>query len=295
MSFTGHGHRANKAGSLHSNRPADLSARHRGLVRIGQAGWLAKGVVYALAGLLAAVIVARSFGSTVVSGPTPEASPTGAIKEIAGFTGGRYLLVVLAVGMLIYALWRVLTALLPGAIDAESAATRIGYLVSAVLYTTFSLTAVALARHPGQRTNGNQKVTDLTATILGHSAGRFAVGVAGVIAIGAGIFRVVKGLRGDVTDELSLTGMSPQRRRWTQRLGVIGEVGRGIAIGLIGFFLVRAAVTTNTSEATGLDGALTRLSTLDWGRFVVAIVAAGFFLYGILCVATFRHRTLRTP
>ena len=51
--------------------------------------------------------------------------------------------------------------------------------MSAILYTTFSLTAVALARHPGQPTDGNQTVTDLTATILGHRAGRLAVGVAG--------------------------------------------------------------------------------------------------------------------
>jgi hypothetical protein len=184
---------------------------------------------------------------------------------------------------------------LPGATDAEGAATRIGYLVSAILYTTFGLTAVALARHPGQPTDGNQKVSDLTATILSHRAGRLAVGVAGAIAIGAALYRIAKGLRGDVTDELSLTGMSQQRRHWTRRLGVLGETGRGIAIGLIGFFLLRAAVTTNPSEATGLDGALTRLSTLSWGRFVVAIVAIGFFFYGILCTATFRRRTLRTP
>ena len=281
--------------SVAKNRITTVVADHPGLVKIGQAGWLAKGVVYVLAGVLAITVVIRAVGSTVVGGPTQEASPTGAIKEVAGLSGGRVLLVVLGVGLLIYALWRVLTAVLPGGTDAEALATRIGYLVSAVLYATFAATALSLARHPVQRTDGNQKVKDLTARMLGFPFGRFVVGAAGVIALGAGIYRVVKGAKGDVTAELNLSRLSPARIRLTKRLGVIGEVGRGIAVMLIGFFLVRAAVTADAQESTGLDGALTRLSGSQWGRMVVAVVAVGFLLYGLMCIETFQHRTLRAP
>ena len=281
--------------SVFKRRTSSVAVDHPSLVKVGQAGWLAKGVVYVLAGVLVITVVLHAMKSTVVSGPKQEASPTGAIKEVAGLNGGRVLLVVLGVGLLIYALWRVLTAVLPGGMDAEAMATRVGYLVSAILYATFAITALSLARQPAQRTDGNQQVKDLTARVLSYPFGRFVVGAAGVIALGAGIYRVVKGAKGDVTAELNLAGLSPARIRLTKRLGVIGEVGRGIAVMLIGFFLVRAAMTVNAQESTGLDGALTRLSGSPWGQLVVTVVAVGFLLYGMMCIETFRHRTLRAP
>ena len=285
--------------SVGKNRITSLAADHPGLVKVGQAGWLAKGVVYVLAGVLAITVVIRALGSTVgssaINGQTQEASPTGAIKEVAGLSGGRVLLVVLGVGLLIYALWRLLTAVLPGGMDAEALAMRVGYLVSAVLYATFAITALSLSRQPAQRTDGNQNVKDLTARVLGYPFGRVVIGAAGVIALGAGVYRVVKGAKGDVTDELSLSGLSPARIRLTKRLGVVGEVGRGIAVMLIGFFLLQAAITVDAQESTGLDGALTRLSGSQWGRVVVALVAVGFFLYGLMCIGTFQHRILRAP
>ncbi len=274
---------------------AAFSRDHPLLVGLGRAGWFVKGLVYLLAGGLALIVVGRSYGSKLVNGPTEEASPTGAIKEVASLAGGRLLLVVLAVGLVFYAAWRVVTAVLPGSMSAEALAMRIGYLVSAVIYATFSFTAVSLARRPTQNADGNQKVTDISGRLLGSTAGRFVLGAAGAIAIGAGLYRTVKGLRGDVTNELNLAGMSTARRTLTKRLGMIGEIGRGIAIGLIGFFLLRAAIHVNAQEATGLDGALHRLTSDTWGRVVVAIIAVGFFLYGILCIETFNRRTLQAP
>ena len=271
---------------------ASLSREHPLLLRLGRAGWLVKGLVYVLAGLLAIIVVARSYGTKLVAGPTQEASPTGAIKEVATVGGGRALLVVLAIGLIFYALWRVVTALLPGGVGAEAIATRVGYLVSAIIYGTFSATAISLARDPKQNADGNQKVSSISARLLDSTAGRFALGAAGAVAIGAGLYRIVKGAKGDVTQELDLSGMSATRRSVTRRLG---EIGRGIGIGVIGIFLLRAAVFINANEATGLDGALRRLTRNAEGRAVVVVVAVGFFLYGVLCVETFNRRTLQAP
>ena len=63
------------------------------------------------------------------------------------------LLWLLAIGMLVYAAWRIVSALLPGSTDAESWVKRIGYVVSAVIYSTFAITAIALARSPGATGN----------------------------------------------------------------------------------------------------------------------------------------------
>jgi hypothetical protein len=263
-------------------------------VGIARLGWFAKGVVYLVAGILAASLVTRSlhWSTPVVAG---EASPTGALKELATLTGGRLLLYALGVGLILYAGWRLFTAFGHGGSGAEALAKRIGYGVSAVLYLTFAVTAFALARNPKTKPDGNTNVSDITTRILDQSLGRIIVGACGLITIAVGLYRFGKGVTGDVEDELNLSSLSANRRHWLHRLGVVGEIGRGVAIGLIGFFLLRSAMTVNAQEATGLDGALRRVATKSWGPEVVAIVGLGFVAYGMFCLLTFTHRQLHGP
>ena len=266
------------------------------MVKIGRAGWFAKGVVYVIAGLLALSVAAKASGwSKSPSTGNQEASPTGAIKTVAGSGGGTVLLWLLAIGMLLYAAWRVVSALLPGGTDAKARAHRIGYIASAVIYTTFAISAIALARRTQTDPNGNKKVTDISASIMTHAAGRLVIGVLGVIVIAVGLYRVSKGVKMDVDDELDMSGMSAARVHWTERLGSIGEVGRGIGFALVGFFLLRSAMTYDPNQATGLDGALRRVAVNSWGVFVVVVVGIGFAAYGIFCLATFTHRRLQAP
>jgi hypothetical protein len=272
-----------------------VAAKHPAIVKFGRAGWFAKGVVYLLAGGLALLVVGRSFGWSHGTVAAKEASPTGAIKEVAQSSGGPLLLVALAVGMFLYAAWRLATAVLPGSTDTEGVATRIGYGASAIMYTTFGVTALALARSRAVKANGNKTVTDLTSRVMEHTAGRWLIGIVGVLVIGAGLYRLTKGLKSDVTDDVDMSGMSAERSRWTRRLGAVGEIGRGTAMGLIGFFLVRAAVTFKASEATGLDGALRRLALESWGVLVVAVIGLGMIAYGLFCLVTFTRRQLQAP
>jgi Domain of Unknown Function (DUF1206) len=285
-----------RAHSLPHNPVGRLAGNHPGLVKIARAGWFAKGVVYLGAGVLALLVAAKATGwSRTASAGGQEASPTGALKTIAQMSGGRLLMWVLAAGMLLYAVWRVVSALMPGGSDVKAWVTRIGYAVSAVIYITFALTAVSLARVTPATPDGNATVSSLSGRILAHGGGRLVIGVVGAIAIGAGLYRVVKGVREDVSDELDLTGWSAPRRAWTKRIGAVGEFGRGIGVGLIGFFLVRAAVTYDPSQATGLDGALRRLAVQGWGLLVVVVIGLGFAAYGVFCVLTFTRRELQAP
>ena len=280
----------------HSQTVRQTSAPSReAVVAVARYGWFAKGIVYVLAGALVSTIVVRSFGLRPESGSSAEASPTGAIKEVANFPGGRVLLIALAVGMVLYAAWRLYTALAPGHTDAESMAKRIGYLVSAVLYSSFGVTAIGLAKNPSHRVDGDVKARDVSSVFLDHTGGRWALGVFGVVAVGAGIYRLVKGAQGDVLEELRTSGMSKTRLRVVHPLGIVGEIGRGVAIALIGYFLVREATTARASEGAGLDDALRRVALHRWGQALVAIVAVGFMLYGVFCLLTFDRRDLRAP
>jgi hypothetical protein len=289
-------HVLSRTHALPHNPVGRVTRDHPGLVKVGRAGWFAKGVVYVGAGALSLLVAAKASGwSHNASTGAQEASPTGALTSIAQMSGGRLLMWVLAAGMLLYAAWRLVSASLPGGSDAKATVMRLGYLVSAIIYTTFALTAISLARVNPSAPDGNVKVSTLSERVMAHSGGRLVIGLAGVIAIGAGVYRIIKGLRVDVTDELDLTGWSTQRRSWTKRTGAIGEFGRGIGIALIGFFLVRAAMSYDPNEATGLDGALRRLAVQRWGLVVVVVVGVGFAAYGVFCLLTFTRRELQAP
>jgi len=280
----------------HGGNPVSrFAGDHPGIVKLAKAGWAAKGVVYFIAGVLALLIAARASGwaDETAAGGQEEASPAGAIKTIAESGGGTVLVLILAIGMFLYALWRIVTAFLPsGNNDAETWAKRIGYLLSAVLYGSLGLTAVRLAQSEPSSQNGNGQVSDLTARVMENPAGRWLIGIVGVVVIGVGLYRARKGFEQDVNDELDMSAMSPERARWTRRLGAVGEIGRGIAMGLIGFFLVRAAIEYSADEATGVDGALRRMAEETWGVVVVALVGVGFVAYGLFCLSTFTRRRL---
>ena len=280
-----------------TNPIGHLAADHPGLVRVARVGWFAKGAVYVIAGVLSLLVAAQASGwSKSATAGAQEASPTGALKTVAGRTGGPLLLVVLAVGLSFYALWRVVSAFLPGGTDAKAWAKRIGFVVSAVLYVSFAVTALSLAKGTSPAaTNGNATVAKTSGGVLQHSGGRLAIGVVGVIVIVVGLYRMSKGLKKDVADELDMSSVSAPRRRVLVRLGSVGEFGRGVGIALIGYFLLRSAVTYDANQATGLDGALRVLVTKTGGTLVVVLVGLGFVAYGLFCLATFTHRRLEAP
>lgn len=275
-----------------------LASDHPQAVRLGRVGWLAKGIVYLLAGALALLLAIRSTRwSDVVSlpganGTTPEASPTGALKEVAHSGGGPLLLIAMAIGLFLYAGWRIMTALLPSSGGAKSTVTRIGYMISALMYLSFGITAISLARSPETVTNGDSTVRSMSGRVMQHTSGRWVIGIVGLIVVGAGLYRLSLGLRTDVTDDIDLGGMSGGQRTWTKRLGSIGEIGRGVAMLLIGVFLLRAAQSVDPSRATGLDGALRRTAQRPWGMALVIVVGIGFMAYGLFCALTFTRRRL---
>jgi len=272
----------------------ELVDEHPGITLLGRVGWVAKGVVYVVAGVLAVLVTLRSLGWKSHGGDA-EASPTGAIKEVAKHGLGGPVLIALALGLIVYSGWRLVSAAMPGPAEPKVVVLRVAYVASAIVYATFAFTAFKLVTQSPSTSNGNSTVSDISKSLMRHSWGRVAIGAVGVVMMAAGVYRANKGRKEDVTHELDTSGFSAERRLWTRRLGAIGEVGRGVALAMIGFFLIRSAATYDPGQATGLDGAMRRAAEHPWSRILVAIVAIGFVCYGVFCLATFTRRRFEPP
>ena len=73
---------------------------------------------------------------------------------------------------------------------------------------------------------------------------------------------------------------------------MVGHLARMVAFGLIGIFLVKAAIDYAPTKAVGLDGALERLAHQTYGPFLLAVVAAGLIAFGAYSIADARYRRI---
>jgi hypothetical protein len=264
------------------------------LVMLGRTGWVAKGVVYGILGFLA-FVVARNGGTS-----TDEASPRGAVGKVAESTAGTALLWVLAIGLILYVLWRLVCAVLPGDDDAEGALTRVGYVVSAIVYGALAWTAISFARSGGGQSQSagsdDSRVSKLTSDLMGHTGGRFLVGVIGVVfLVIGGVFVYQAVTRKFEERDLEPGGVGPVSHEALVKLGIVGYLARAVIMALIGVFLLRAAIDYDAEQASGLDDALRRTAGSSWGAALVAITGIGLIVYGLYAALSAPRERLAGP
>ncbi len=258
--------------------------------RVGRLGWLAKGFVYLL---LSIVVLRVGFSGAFGRHESSEASPQGALEEVASQPFGRSVLLVLGAGLLLYTLWRVISALLPGEEGVHGLAKRAGYLFSAAMYGVLGAVAFDMG------VSGRQESQDGTGTLLrglmAHEWGRWLVGMVGVVALGSAAYFVYKGLTRKFEEQIDYTGMGKAHRAVVDGLGRVGWVARALVVALFGGFLTHAAVTYDVSNAQGLDGVFREAASTTTGSTLVIAAGAGLAVYAAFCLASWRRRILRGP
>ena len=135
----------------------------------------------------------------------------------------------MAVGLLIYAAWRLVTVLLPADNDLKGWLTRAGYLVSAVVYVALAWTAASFARNPGKPADGeDSKVESFSSDLMSHSGGRTAVFLIGVVLLVIAAAFLWKALSASFTSQLMPGDVGPISHRV---LVILGRVGWGRTVG----------------------------------------------------------------
>jgi hypothetical protein len=267
---------------------ARLADRHPAVVAVARLGWVAKGLVYGLVGVLAASIAIQGLRTgSAAGGSDHEASPLGAVAEIAQSALGALALWVVAVGLALYVVWRLLSVVLPAEHTFETWLTRAGYAVSAAMYSFLAWSAMSFATDEragrGAETE-DAKIERLTREVMAHSAGRWLVGVLAACVLAVGLLFVVKGVRASFHDDLEPRDVGPVPLDAIVALGRIGWVGRGIVMVLYAWFLVQAVVLVRPSDARGLDDSLREVTEMAIGPFIVAGAGLALVAYGLFCV-----------
>lgn len=274
-----------------TKRQAERTADRPWVKALFRLGMVAKAVLYAVIGVLA-IGVALDVG-----GRTTDAA--GALETLADEPFGAALLVVLAIGLLGYAAWRLAQALIDideKGSDAKAIVTRGGYFVSGAIHLALMAYALRLlvdssgtSGSSGSAGSGGGQEQQATAGVLDWPGGRAIVIAAAVVVIGVGVYNVVEGVTKSFMEGMSVSGRTQDA---VETIGLIGLVARGAVFGLVGWFLMKAAIEYDPNEAVGLDGALGRLANQPYGQALLAATAAGLVAYALYCLAQARYRRL---
>jgi hypothetical protein len=256
-------------------------ARTPQLEWLARAGLTARGLVYVIIGVLAVKLALGDGGKAT--------NQQGALQTIAKQPFGKVLLVLVAIGLAGYAIWRLLRAAIGhGPEGRDDAKDRVSGLVSGIAYTALCATAVKIVAGSG---GGNGGHPDKAAGgVLDWPAGTWLVAIAGLIVVGVGLDQGRKGIKRDFLEDSKTEEMSHRVRKAFTALGVFGHLARMVVFALIGWFLIKAALDYDPDKAVGLDGALAKLSQASFGPLALGLVAAGLIGFGAYSIADARYR-----
>jgi hypothetical protein len=249
-------------------------------------GFVARGVIYAIIGWLAIQVAIHTTPST----PTNQ---RGALQTIEKQPLGHWLLIVVAAGLGAYAIWRFVQAYAghgPEGGGDESTFGRVSAAASGCAYLAMCALAVSILL--GSSSGSSSSPHKSAAGVLGWPGGQWIVGIAGVIFLGVALFQGYKGVSRKFLEDDKTGEMSPLVKRWITISGVIGHLARMVAFGLIGVFVIKAAIDYAPKKAVGLDGALAKLAHQSYGTFLLAVVAAGLIAFGLFSIAEARYRRI---
>lgn len=250
---------------------------------LARAGFIARGLIYAIIGVLAVKVALGAGGKT--------ANQQAALETIAHQPFGTLLLILVAVALASYAGWRIFRAALGHGPEAsDTALDRLSALASGLVYAAICLIAVKLLL--GSQPSSSTKPHRATAGVLGWPGGPWLVGAVGAVLIGVGLYQGWRGLSRDFLNDSKTEEMGPLVRKSIVWVGVFGHLARMVVFCLVGAFLIKAAIEYNPRAAVGLDGALAKLAHQSYGMFLLGVVATGLIAFAIYSFSDARYRRI---
>ncbi len=252
---------------------------------IARIGYVAKGTVYAAIGVLAAQVALGTGGKTTGAG--------GAFESIGSQFLGKALLILLAVGLVGYALWKLVQGIMDPdekGSDVQGIVRRVAYVGSALIHLGLAFSAMEELYGPeGQSTTLDQ----WTAWVMSYQPplGQILVGLIGLGVISVGLYQFYAGATAKFKNDMNYYHMS-EAARWAMLTGRVGTVARAIVILVAGAFVLLAAWESDPKETRGLGGALKTLVQQPAGPYLLGLVAAGLVTYGVFMFVVARYRNI---
>jgi hypothetical protein len=257
-------------------------AANPGLELLERLGYVVRGVLYIVMGVLALRMALAKPGGQAVS-------LTGSVVVLVSNQFGRLLLLVIVIGLAAYSVWGLVRAIfdpLHRGSDPSGYMARLGFLSSAVTYAVIALFGVKLLLGSGGGSTDSTR--KWISSVLAHPEGGLVTVLIGLVLLGIGIGQFVEAYRAAFTKDLKGAEMSETMRSVVTSLGRFGMFARGVIFVIVGWFVVQAGLHHDPGKIQGFDGALLYLLTRPFGHIVLGVVALGIMALGLYSLACAR-------
>jgi hypothetical protein len=269
-----------------AEQTARNTATGKWMSRLARLGYATKGVVYLIIGVLAVQLAVGHGGSAT--------DQRGALHVIYDKPLGKFLLAIVAIGLLGFALWCLIQALFDTegkGRGAKGIIGRIGYAIIGFAYAGMAFGAYQLVTGTG---NGGKSTTtstqDWTSLLLKQPFGVALVVIVGLVVIGVALYLFSKAFSGKFLFRLNLATVNDKVRKLVGFAGRFGYAALGVVFSIVGIFLIVAAIQHDPHQAKGLDSALQTLERQPFGPLLLGIVALGLIAYGLYSFVEARYR-----
>ncbi|WP_375262602.1 DUF1206 domain-containing protein [Palleronia sp.] len=241
---------------------------------------------YAGRALVYLVVAGISLWAIVHGGQGQSTSSAFARLETAPF--GKVVLFAIFVGMLAYAVWRLLDAafdLEAYGSDGEGIVARIGMCVTGLIHLAIGIGALLLV-FTASSGGGESGISKAAGTVLNWPGGRWILAAMGFATIGAGFYYGKKAYKREYRKHLMGNEVT-RRWDWLLRLGVLSQ---GFVVTVIGVFIVYAAWVYDSQSAGGLGDVFSWLSGQPYGQILVGLLALGLLCFALFCAVNAGYR-----
>ena len=255
------------------------------ITRLARLGYASVGLVYMIVGALAAAAGLGRGGST--------GGHEDALTFIVEKPFGKAALAIIALGLIGYTLWRLLSAFSDSehrGSDAKGWAVRLGSAGRGLIYAAFAIEVIRmLTNGGGSGGSGEQQTRHWTAAIMDKPFGQWLIGLAGLGVVIYGAYQLYAAWDAKLSKRLSLGSIDDRVRRKVVAISRFGIGARGVVFFVIGGSLVMAAVQHDPQKAHSTSGALGALPDP-----LLVFVAIGLIAYGVYALVNARYRRITT-
>ena len=242
---------------------------------VAQTGYIAKGIVYFILGLLAFMAAFEISGQS-----DDDATTTGVFDFIKDLPAGVLLLVLLAIGLICYSMWRGVQAFAKNSARSEKWTKKVRYAFSGIGYLSLAVTAIKIALSSGSKNNGD-KNQDFAASLLSESYGQWIAGIIALLIAANGFYQIYYGLSEKYKKHVQELSSHSTGNALLLRSGKIGYTARGLVWLLVAYLLFKAALHANSSEAGNTGKAFRFVEASAFGSYLLGAIGLGLIAYGV--------------
>lgn len=254
--------------------------------RLARLGYASIGIVYMIVGLFAVRAGVGRRGST--------GGRQDAFAFILHQPFGRFLLVVIAAGLVGYVLWRFVSAVTDSehrGNDVKGLGIRAGSIFRGLVYSAIALEVMRMIARNSSRGSGGgeQRAEHWTRRLMQQPFGQWLVALAGLGIVAYGAYQLYAAWDAKLSKRISLGELDGRVRGKVIAISRFGIGARGLVFLIIGGSLLLAALRHNAAAAHDTAGALRELPPP-----LLILTGLGLAAYGVYALVNAKYRRIST-